>query len=182
MVNFFLVQHLNLCRMLFIIELRNPRSLKQVFTGCLFLMQILCARTRRVFANYVCWSWKCQWLCLFVLVDLYVLPHDAMRARYSSSLFAYTSYAENVAQPLFRTPLQQKSIGISCPPRTHRRLQSCSNGFAAASHAGTERRADIVPFHRPCTAHSAGSARNFTRMNNFLPRLPSCVRHTRTML
>jgi len=112
-------------------------------------------------------------------VRKHCLPHDAMRARYSSSLFAYTSYAENTAR--FRTPLLQKSIGISCPPRTRRRLQSCSNGFAAASHAGTERRADIVPFHRhrPCTAHSAGSTRNSTRMNNFLP---SCVRHTRTML
>jgi len=92
------------------------RSLKQVFTGCLFLMQILCARTRRVFANYVCWSWKCQWLCLFVLVDLYVLPHDAMRARYSSSLFAYTSYAENVPLHAFaRRCCRNRSVSHALP-------------------------------------------------------------------
>ena len=108
--------------MLFIIELRNVRSLKQVFTGCLFLMQILCARTRRVFANEIMFaeaesvSGSVRKHCLFVRVDLYVLPHDAMRARYSSSLFAYTSYAENVPLHAFaRRCCRNRSVSHALP-------------------------------------------------------------------
>ena len=49
-------------------------------------------------------------------VDLYVLPHDAMRARYSSSLFAYTSYAENVPLHAFaRRCCRNRSVSHALP-------------------------------------------------------------------
>ena len=119
MVNFFLVQHRNLCRMLFIIELRNPRSLKQVFTGCLFLMQILCARTRRVFANYVCWSWKCQCVSTvysYVSICTFYRTTLCELGIVQSSLFAYTSYAENVPLHAFaRRCCRNRSVSHALP-------------------------------------------------------------------
>jgi len=49
-----------------------------------------------------------------------------------------------------RPPLLQQSIDISWKP--------AAAGLLLRAHAGTDRRTDTVPFHRPCSAYYAGNA------------------------
>jgi len=56
-------------------------------------------------------------------------------------------------------PLLQQSIGIYCPQGPQQK--TCSGGFADVGlcrDRQTDRRADTVPFHRPCCACYARSA------------------------
>ena len=74
------------------------------------------------------------------------------------TLITLISYADYVALPAIAhsTPLLQQPIDISCPP--NQQQQTYSSRLLLWTHAGTDRRTDTVPFHRPCSACYAGSA------------------------
>jgi len=61
--------------------------------------------------------------CSHLIIDFTL----SLRTHSQTSLFAYTTYADNMALPAFarRTPLLQQPIGISCPPGPQKAASPC---------------------------------------------------------